>query len=131
MSSLFPQKTPREFLPLTSNGSTTEERQRLLVDDTPQYSGIVLQDQAMDHQVAEIIYALFMEHHHRSHEHPRTSPRLPPETRGKRHRNYYVHSLNQFVRRYTFLLTMHASLKSRSLTHSLTHSHALTLAHLL
>ncbi|GAX23460.1 hypothetical protein FisN_15Lh156 [Fistulifera solaris] len=37
-----------------------------------------------------------MKQHHSSHEHPRTSPRLPPEVRGKRHRLYYIDILNQF-----------------------------------
>lgn len=100
MSSLFAaDKSLREM----SNESTTEERQKLLMsDDAPQYSGIVrivVDDPTTDQQVAEIIYALFMKTHPRSHEHPRTSPRLPPEIRGKRHRLYTIYMLNQFVRK--------------------------------
>lgn len=50
-----------------------------------------------ERRVAEVVYALFMYEHHRTHQHPRTSPRLPPERRFTRHRNFYVRQLNEFV----------------------------------
>jgi len=50
----------------------------------------------VERQLSEVIWALFMEEHHHSHAHPRTNPQLPPERRFKRHRNYYIWSLNQF-----------------------------------
>lgn len=32
-----------------------------------------------DQQLAELVYQLFVSEHHRSHQHPRTNPQLPPE----------------------------------------------------
>ncbi|GKY96811.1 hypothetical protein MPSEU_000640300 [Mayamaea pseudoterrestris] len=46
--------------------------------------------------LAELIYKLFMEPHHHSHNHPRTNPYLPPQKRYSRHRNFWVFQLNQF-----------------------------------
>ena len=50
----------------------------------------------VEHELAEVIYLLFMATHHHSHAHPRTNPQLPPEKRGARHRNFWVWALNQF-----------------------------------
>jgi hypothetical protein len=50
----------------------------------------------VERELAELIYHLFMHHHHHSHNHPQSSPQLPPERRGRRHRNFYVSQLNEF-----------------------------------
>lgn len=68
----------------------TDERQ--LVVGKP-----ILVPSTVQHELAELIVALFMaEQHHHSHTHPRTNPPLPPEKRFARHRNFYVYQLNQF-----------------------------------
>jgi hypothetical protein len=46
--------------------------------------------------LAELIYKLFVEPHHHSHNHPRSTPYLPPQKRYSRHRNFWVFQLNQF-----------------------------------
>ena len=46
--------------------------------------------------VAEIIYKLFTAPHHHSHNHPRSTPYLPPQKRYSRHRNFYVYQMNEF-----------------------------------
>jgi hypothetical protein len=51
---------------------------------------------AVHHQIAEIVYLLFWTEHPHAHNHPRTSPMLPPEKRFARHRNFYVYWLNQY-----------------------------------
>jgi hypothetical protein len=50
----------------------------------------------VQNELAELIVALFFDDHPPSHHHPPTNPKLPPEKRGKRHRNYYIYELNQF-----------------------------------
>lgn len=50
----------------------------------------------VEFKLAFVIGALFLHEHHYSHAHPRTNPPLPPEKRGKRHRDFYVYQLNQF-----------------------------------
>ena len=46
--------------------------------------------------VAELIYNLFTKPHHHSHNHPRSTPYLPPQKRYARHRNFWVNLLNNF-----------------------------------
>jgi hypothetical protein len=52
----------------------------------------------VEFEVSEVIVALFIDgqHGHDLHEHPKTSPPMCPEMRFKRHRNYYIWTLNQF-----------------------------------
>jgi hypothetical protein len=49
--------------------------------------------------VAEIIHVLFLMGNHYSDDlskYPKTNPKLPPEVRYKRHRNFYIYVLNEF-----------------------------------
>eukprot|EP00934_Nitzschia_sp_Nitz4_P003730 Nitzschia sp. Nitz4//scaffold380_size13111//5510//7999//NITZ4_008982-RA/size13111-augustus-gene-0.39-mRNA-1//-1//CDS//3329549879//3720//frame0 len=53
----------------------------------------------LDEMVAEAIYSLFVlqqGHWYDLASHPATNPKLCPERRFKRHRNYYIYQLNQF-----------------------------------
>jgi hypothetical protein len=51
----------------------------------------------LEFEVAEVIQKLFTEVNWNDlGEHPKTSPKRPPEKRFRRHRNYYVFKLNQF-----------------------------------
>lgn len=52
-----------------------------------------------DAQVTEAIFLLFLMGRHFTSDlskNPKTNPKLPPEVRYKRHRNYYIFKLNQF-----------------------------------
>jgi hypothetical protein len=46
--------------------------------------------------LAEIIFKLFATKHHHSHNHPRSTPYLPPQKRYSRHRNFWVYQTNEF-----------------------------------
>jgi hypothetical protein len=54
---------------------------------------------SVDVSTAEVIYELFLLQEINWDElyaHPKTNPKLPPEKRFQRHRNYYIYQLNQF-----------------------------------
>lgn len=53
----------------------------------------------LDVSTAEVIYELFLQQEGNWDDlfaHPKTNPKMTPEKRFKRHRNYYVYQLNQF-----------------------------------
>lgn len=52
----------------------------------------------VEEEVAEKVLALFLQSERKSelNQHPKTSPKRPPEKRFRRHRNYYVFQVNQF-----------------------------------
>ena len=70
---------------------TAEEREGLLVKSKSS------SQEEEERQVAELIHDLFIYGQCDPHHQPLTSPELPPERRFKRHRNYYIYQLNQFV----------------------------------
>jgi hypothetical protein len=84
---LKPVLYAKDLLALSTNN---EEREFLIGKPNLLPSGV-------EHELREIIYNLFQdpEHSYR-HIHPSTNPTLPPEPRGRRHRNFYVYQLNQF-----------------------------------
>jgi hypothetical protein len=102
--SLFPIKD------IDPEEGTGEERQYLLAalgpKSHPASPAIGYDDveEAEQRRLAELIYTLFTQDHHHTHQHPRSSPRLPPVRRGERHRNYFIYQLNQFV-------SVHSSLR--------------------
>eukprot|EP00980_Cylindrotheca_fusiformis_P028310 scaffold22591_cov125-Cylindrotheca_fusiformis.AAC.6 len=106
-SQISPRKSPNRHsstimssLPLVKNekrkwygdGNGTVDEEAIPLTVSVQHEGFVQED------VAEIVLALFLQSEWRSelNQHPKTSPKRPPEKRFRRHRNYYVYEVNQF-----------------------------------
>jgi hypothetical protein len=67
------------------------------VDNQPVVRNPLIVSLPIDHELAELIYCVLNRKHVASQEQPKTSPKMPPVKRGKRHRNYFVWQMNQFV----------------------------------
>jgi hypothetical protein len=89
--SLMPLKSKENGVWYGARREAEEEETKLLV-------GVPGKAPYVEFEVSEVIVALFIngQHGHDLHEHPKTSPPMCPETRFKRHRNYYIWTLNQF-----------------------------------
>lgn len=104
--SLLPKKETTALSFYNGNKSTEQQHMYEDVKYPPLYGSVDervllvgkpnLIPREVQHEVAVLIYNLFMHEHHHSHNHPKTSPYLPPEHRFLRHRNFYIWCLNQF-----------------------------------
>ena len=75
------------------NGNSVDEEEPLIIEPET----LIFTNNTIDVDIAELVYCIIHQSHRAYNEQPQTNPRLPPEKRKQRHRNYYVWCVNEFV----------------------------------